>query len=104
MRMKTDVIKAVFQDELERNQRLLLRYEKELEILPKGAIFKRKIGNQEYLYLNYREGKKVISKFLGKIEDFNSDEFQTQLNKRKEYKQLIKKLKLEQKELLKALK
>ena len=102
--MKTDVIKAVFQDELERNQRLLLRYEKELEILPKGAIFKRKIGNQEYLYLNYREGKKVISKFLGKIEDFNSDELQTQLNKRKEYKQLIKKLKLEQKELLKALK
>lgn len=102
--MKSDVVKAVFQDELERNQRLLLRYEKELEILPKGAIFKRKIGNQEYLYLNYREGKKVISKFLGKIEDFNSDELQTQLNKRKEYKQLIKKLKLEQKELLKALK
>lgn len=102
--MKSDVVKAVFQDELERNQRLVLRYEKELELLPKGSIFKRKIGNQEYLYLNYREGKKVISKFLGKIEEFNSDKLQVQLNKRKEYKQLIKKLKLEQKELLKALK
>lgn len=102
--MKSDVVKAVFQDELERNQRLLLRYEKELEILPKGAIFKRKIGSQEYLYLNYREGKKVISKFLGKIEEFNSDELQAKLNKRKEYKQLIKKLKLEQKDLLRALK
>lgn len=101
--MKSDVVKAVFQDELERNQRLLLRYEKELELLPKGSIFKRKIGTQEYLYLNYREGKKVISKFLGKTEEFNSDELKTQLNKRKEYKQLIKKLKLEQKELLKAL-
>lgn len=102
--MKSDVVKAVFQDELERNQRLLLRYEKELELLPKGSIFKRKIGSQEYLYLNYREGKKVVSKFLGKIEEFNSDELQAQLNKRKEYKQLIKKLKLEQKELLKTLK
>jgi hypothetical protein len=33
--MKSDVIKAVFQDELERKQRLLLCYEKELEILLK---------------------------------------------------------------------
>jgi len=102
--MKSDVVKAVFQDELERNQRLTARYEKELEILPKGSIFKRKIGNQEYLYLNYREGEKVISKFLGKCDEFNVNELQIQLDKRKEYKQLLKKLKLEQKELLRALK
>ena len=48
--MKSEVVKAVFQDELERNQHLVARYEKELETLPKGSIFKRKIGNQEYLY------------------------------------------------------
>ena len=54
--MKSDVVKAVFQDELERNRRLTARYEKELETLPKGSVFKRKIGNKEYLYLNYREG------------------------------------------------
>lgn len=102
--MKSDVVKAVFQDELERNRRLVSRYEKELETLPKGAIYKRKIGNHEYLYLNYREGNKVVSKFLGKNETFDSDELQMQLDKRNEYKQLIKKLKLEQKDLLKALK
>ena len=61
--MKSEVVKAVFQDELERNQRLVARYEEELETLPKGSIFKRKIGNQEYLYLNYRDGERVISKF-----------------------------------------
>ena len=102
--MKSDVVKAVFQDELERNQRLVARYEKELEILPKGSIFKRRIGSQEYLYLNFREGAKVVSKFLGKAGAFNTDELQTQLDKRKEYKQLLRKLKIEQKELLKALK
>lgn len=102
--MKSDVVKAVFQDELERNQRLVSRYEKELENLPKGSIYKRKIGNHEYFYLNYREGNKVISKFLGKNETFDSDELQMQLDKRNKYKQLIKKLKLEQKDLLKALK
>lgn len=102
--MKSEVLKAIFQDELERNQRLISRYKKELETLPKGSIFKRKIGNQEYVYLNYREGKNVISKFLGKAEEFNSQELQLQLDKRKEYKKLLKKLKVEQKELLKALK
>lgn len=102
--MKSEIVKSVFQDELERNQRLVARYEKELENLPKGSIFKRKIGNKEYLYLNYREGEKVISKFLGKAEEFNSEELQLQLDKRKEYKKLLKKLKIEQKELLKALK
>lgn len=102
--MKSDVVKAVFQDELERNRRLVSRYEKELETLPKGSIYKRKIGNHEYLYLNYREGNKVVSKFLGKKETFDSDELHAQINKRNEYKQLIKKLKLEQKDLLKALK
>ena len=102
--MKSDGVKAVFQDELERNGRLISRYKTELETLPKGSIFKRKIGSQEYLYLNYREGKKVISKFLGKAEEFNTDELQSQLNRQKEYKQLLKKLLQEQKELLKALK
>lgn len=102
--MKSEVIKAVFQDELERNQRLIARYEKELESLPKGSVFKRKIGNHEYLYLNYRDGEKVISKFLGKMDEFNIQELQLQLDKRKEYKALLKKLKIEQKELLKAIK
>ncbi len=102
--MKSEVIKAVFQDELERNQRLVARYEKELESLPKGSVFKRKIGNHEYLYLNYRDGEKVISKFLGKMDEFNIQELQLQLDKRKEYKALLKKLNIEQKELLKAMK
>ncbi len=102
--MKSEVIQAVLKDELDRNQRLISRYEKEIENLPKGSIFCRKIGNQEYLYLNYRDGKKVISKFLGKSDNFNSEELVFQLNKRKEYVQLVKKLKAEQKEITKALK
>lgn len=102
--MKSEVIQAVLKDELDRNQRLILRYEKEIENLPKGSIFHRKIGNQEYLYLNYRDGKKVISKFLGKSDSFNTEELVFQLNKRKEYVQLVKKLKIEQAELKRSLK
>lgn len=101
--MKSEIVQSVFKDELERTQRLIVRYEKEIESLPKGSIFHRKIGKQEYLYLNYRDGKKVISKFLGKAENFNCDELKYQIDKRKEYVQLLKKLKSEQKELQKEL-
>ena len=102
--MKSDLVRAVFQDELERNRRLVERYEKEMLSLPKGSVFKRKLGNQEYYYLNYREGTKVVSRFLGNVNQYNLKELKSQLEKRKEYHQLLKKLKLEQKEILKELK
>ncbi len=102
--MKSDLIKAVFSDELDRTSRLIDRYENEIKSLPKGSIFKRKIGNQEYYYLNYRDGKKVISKFLGKCSEYNINELVELLNKRKEYVSLVKKLKNDKKELLKELK
>ena len=102
--MNSDVIRSVYLDELERNKRLISRYEKEMEDLPKGSIFKRKIGNSEYIYLNYREGKKVISKFIGKTELINLTELNEKISHRKELQALIRKLKTEQKELEKELK
>lgn len=102
--MKSEIVKAVFQDELERNQRLIARYEKEIANLPKGTIFARKIGNQDYYYLTYRDGKKVVSKFLGKADSFDCDELKAGIEKGNEYKRLLKNLRIEQKELLKVLK
>ncbi len=101
--MKSDVIKSVFIDELERNKRLVSRYEEEVDKLPKGSLFLRQIGNQRYYYLNYREGKKVVSKFLGKENSFDADKFQEQLERRKELNALLKRLRLERKDLEKEL-
>lgn len=102
--MKSDLIRFVFLDELERHKRMIARYENELENLPKGSVFKRKIGNQEYLYLNYREGKKVCSKFLGKPDSFDLQDLQKKLNRRKEIASLLKKMNKELKELEKEVK
>lgn len=101
--MNSDVIKSVFIDELERNKRLVSRYEAEVEKLPKGSLFLRQIGRQRYYYLNYREGKKVVSKFLGKENAFDAEKFQGQLERRKELNALLKRLRLERKELEKEL-
>ncbi len=97
--MKSDIIRAVFLDELERHKRMIQRYEEECKSLPKGSVFKRKIGNQEYFYLNYREGQKVISRFLGKSGSVDLSELQQKLGRRKELNSLLKKMKKELKEL-----
>ncbi len=101
--MQSELVKAVFQDELERTNRLILRNEAELNALPKGSIFKRRKGNQEYLYLNYREGKKVISKFLGNVKTFDIDELNKKLEIRKDINNLLKKLRNDKKSLEKEL-
>lgn len=102
--MKSENLRAVFLDEYERNKRLLNRYKEEQNSLPKGSIFKRKIGNKEYYYLNYRNGKKVISKFLGKIESIDIFDITKKINRRKEIDLLIKKITKEQQELERELK
>lgn len=101
---KSTVIKGVLEEELERNERMTKRYQIELRNLPKGSIVKRKIGNQEYYYLSYREKKKVIAKYIGKAESVDVAELQAKLDKRKYIMGVLKSLKQEEKEIKSALK
>lgn len=99
MKLKSDSIRSVFLDEFERNKRLIDRYFKELDKFPKGSVYMRKIGSQEYYYLNVREGVKVTGRFLGNVKTFDITTLKNQLAGRKRLEKLIKKLKTEQKEL-----
>ena len=101
--MNSELLKPVFQDELDRTTPMIQRYESELETLPKGSVFKRKIGNQEYFYMSYRDGSKVISKFLDNAKDFQPDELKSKLNRRKELSALLKKMNADKKALEKEL-
>jgi len=42
------------------------QYENEIKLLPKGTVILKKVGNHEYHYLKYREGKKTITDYIGK--------------------------------------
>ena len=66
-----------------------LRLKKEISKLPKGSIKKRKIGNNYYFYLQYRDGKKVIQKYLGKQEP---EGIIKKINKRKAFEKQLKKI------------
>lgn len=45
---------------------MLERYRKIIDELPKGSLYESNKNGQKYYYLKYREGKKVITKYLGK--------------------------------------
>ena len=52
--------------ERQRIENMLAQYEAELSLLPKGTISEKNSGGKTYYYLKYRDGKKVISKYVGR--------------------------------------
>ena len=73
-----------------------IRLEKKLTPLSKGSITKRKIYNQYYYYLSYRDGKKMCHDYIGKQEPkklFRQIEKRRQLEKElREVKKALKML------------
>ena len=62
--IKLNLILSTILQERERIDRMLAKYQEELEMLPKGTISEKKAGQSTYFYLKYREGKRVISKYV----------------------------------------
>lgn len=58
------MILSTILQEKERIDRMLAKYQEELETLPKGTISEKKVKQSTYYYLKYREGKKVISRYI----------------------------------------
>lgn len=42
------------------------KIEKKLANLPKGSVKEREIAGKKYYYLQYRAGKKIMQKYIGK--------------------------------------
>ncbi|MBN4074771.1 hypothetical protein JYT99_02445, partial [bacterium AH-315-E09] len=51
-------------EESQRNYLMQQQYENEIKLLPKGTVILKKVGNHEYHYLKYREGKKTITDYI----------------------------------------
>jgi len=78
---------------------MLERYRTIMEELPKGSITETNINGQKYYYLKYRDGKKVVSKYLGK----DAENISLLIDKRKHTEIMIKSLENELKIADKAL-
>ena len=62
--MRLNLLLSTILQERERIDRMLAKYQEELETLPKGTISEKKAGQSTYFYLKYRDGKRVISKYI----------------------------------------
>jgi hypothetical protein len=60
------VLKNILEESKEYYLGVKKKIENKIKHLPKGSIKERKIGRSKYYYFQYREGKKVVHKYLGK--------------------------------------
>lgn len=91
---------AVIYREETRNENMIIGYTKELETLPKGKITPKIVNGKTYYYLYYRDGKKVVSKYIGKDEE-SLTAVREQLTRRSQIEGIIKKLKEEKSQIKK---
>lgn len=68
MKEKKYFIDTVLEKERKRNEYMRLAYKKRILELPRGSLVVRELNGRKYCYLQYREGKKVIQKYAGTIE------------------------------------
>ena len=88
------MLMTVISREEARNERMIAEYTKELEKLPRGKITPKSVNGKIYYYLYYREGKKVVSKYIGKDEE-GLTVVRERLVRRAQIEEIIKKLKEE---------
>ena len=81
------IIDTIIKEKI-RIEYMLERYRKIISDLPKGSLSEVNKNGQKYYYLKYREGKKVITKYLGK----DAGDMPALIEKRKHTEAMIKSL------------
>ena len=87
------IISTVLQEK-QRIDYMLAKYQEALTELPKGTISEKQVNGNTYYYLKYRDGKKIVSKYVGKQE---AEALKQQIDKRRHIEVMIKSLLEEQK-------
>jgi len=96
------LIKSVVLEEQKRNAEMIAAYEKELGSLPKGNLSVKKVGNNEYHYLKYRNDKKIVTDYIGKAAE-KIKHIDEQIKRRKHYEIMLSELSKEKKVISKIL-
>ena len=99
MKEKKYFIDAILEKEKQRNENMRLAYEKRIMDLPRGSLFIRELNGRKYCYLRYRDGKKVIQKYAGRIEE--EEMIRAKIAERKHLTELVAMLEEESKRILK---
>ena len=77
------VLDYVLQEELNRLQRYRSHLEADLAGIPKGAISIKIKAKHPYAYLSFREGKRVVSRYVGPADSAQAVELVNKVNERR---------------------
>lgn len=99
MKEKKYFIDTVIEKEKQRNENMRSAYEKRMSDLPRGSLFIRNINGKKYCYLRYREGKKVVQKYAGTIQQ--EETIREKIAEREHLADLISMLEEERKRIIK---
>ena len=96
------VLKGVLEEELERNLQKQRVFSDELAKYQKGSLVVISVHGDRYLYRKYRDGKKVISIYVGPINSIEAKKAYEDRSKYIKLRQDIKDLMAEEKRIRKA--
>ena len=99
MKEKKYFIDAVLEKEKQRNEKMRVAYEKRIMALPRGSLVIRQLNGRKYCYLRFRDGKKVVQKYAGTIEQ--EEMIRAKIAERKHLVDLLAMLEEEEKRILK---
>ncbi len=89
----------MLQEELSRLKEAEKSYLGEIKKLPKGSIQQKKIKGIPYLYLSFREGPKVVSRYLGNLSEAELKNLKEGISLRRRYKALLREVRKNKKQI-----
>jgi len=97
------VVYGMLEEEKRRNLDMQEAYRQEVTSLPKGSIVVKNIAGNDYYYLKYRQDNKIRTDYLGKDEKAVK-KIRREIEKRKQLLEVLKRLRLEYKQICKIVK
>ncbi len=94
-----EIFDGIIEEELNRLKNLKRQYEHELSGYIKGCLIKKNIKGHIYYYLNYRDNKKKVFKYLGKLGESEVSDIKKKIEKRRNIKKLYSQVKMNIKRL-----
>ena len=92
------IIQGVLLEEMDRLEKNIKHYQEMLNSLPRGSIFIRKVGQSSFAYRKWKENGKVISEYLGNI---NNDKVKKEIELSRDYKRISNNIRIAKIELMK---
>ena len=97
--LNVSILDEVLIEEYERSERIKQMYLDRIQSLPKGYLSYKKIKGKIYVYLQERQGDKIISQFIPKEQ---VEILQKQIDERRRYQKGLREIREEQKKIKKV--